>query len=276
LSWDFNVLSTGKHSSFDHNGDPFCSEKRANLRGFEIAAGYVGALTEMRADILEFTSSLGFRTWQDVANPCFQCGVCKAQLFDFPSKICTCDWPVRDEHAYQIMVDRSLTVVTVRNRTQLGALMRKMDNDWSMAGYGLQSDFPALALKRGMRLMEAGVVKDVHRLDDIQEFPCDLTFFDTSAGMGINFITPLFSIRGFGISSLHLDIMHVIDLGVLQYMIGSVFFTLVEKNFAGSKKRLKSGRQIDNMILLRRFGGTTQSPCLPISEICVCLLLWWV
>lgn len=51
--------------------------------------------------------------------------------------------------------------------------------------------------------------------------------------------------------------MHVVDLGVLQYLIGSVFKTLVDKNFAKSAKRLKAGRQIENMNLLRRLDDCT-------------------
>ncbi len=254
LSWSFNVVSSGLHSAFDHNGAPFQSEKRHNLRGFTIANGYCGALTEYRADILEIVDMLGFRRWSDVDNPCFQCGVCRDELFDFPMNMCECNWPVRDKEAYQIMCDRSLKIVSIRNKTQLKALMRVMDHDWTMAGYGLQADFAPLGLQKGMRLMEAGVVKDVHTICDIQEFPCDFTFFDNRAGMGINFICPLFSVRGFGISSLHLDTMHIIDLGVLQYLIGVVFKTLIDKNFAKSSKRLKSGRQVDNMNALRRLG----------------------
>ena len=70
--------------------------------------------------------------------------------------------------------------------------------------------------------METGPVFDLHRLEEVPT-PCTLTFFDTKGDHGLNFVCPLFSIEGFNIQSLALDVMHVLDLGVTQHMVGRIF-----------------------------------------------------
>ena len=93
----------------------------------------------------------------------------------------------------------------------------------NFGGFGLHSDYPPLGLHRGCRLMESGPISDIADLSRL-EFPCELTFFDSTVDGGLNFVSPLLvSIPGFGVDSLHLDVMHILDLGVSQYLIGAVF-----------------------------------------------------
>ena len=63
-----------------------------------------------------------------------------------------------------------------------------------------------------------------------------IDFFDTTRVAQLNMISPLFSIPGFGVDSLHLDAMHILDLGATQYIAGSTLTALVENNFARSTK----------------------------------------
>eukprot|EP00959_Pyramimonas_sp_CCMP1952_P290382 6073741-Pyramimonas_sp.AAC.1 len=67
--WSLNVLASGVFPELAHDGTPFHSEWRHNVRGFPLAEGLCGALVEMRADLLEFVSALGFRRWDNVLNP---------------------------------------------------------------------------------------------------------------------------------------------------------------------------------------------------------------
>ena len=61
IAWAFQILASGKYPSFRHDGKPFAEERRANLRGMDLANGYCGALCEMRADLEEFSNSCGFK-----------------------------------------------------------------------------------------------------------------------------------------------------------------------------------------------------------------------
>ncbi|CAK0855078.1 unnamed protein product [Prorocentrum cordatum] len=109
--------------------------------------------------------------------------------------------------------------------------MRCMHLDDALGGYGLHTSFPELGLEKGYRLIEDGNLHDVHALKDA-DVPIDLTFFNTTVNMGLNLICPLFRIAGFTYSMIHLDAMHILDLGTSQYLIGAIFLLMVKKNFA--------------------------------------------
>ena len=46
--------------------------------------------------------------------------------------------------------------------------------------------------------------------------------------------------------------MHVMDLGVSQYLVGEVFMQMVESDFCGSTRKHVDGRRADNIKALRR------------------------
>ena len=69
-------------------------------------------------------------------------------------------------------------------------------------------------------------------LDNLfSELPVTLTFFNSNGDHGLNFITPLFCIIGFTIDCLCLDVMHIMDLGITQWIEGAVFMRLLLNNF---------------------------------------------
>jgi hypothetical protein len=146
----------------------------------------------------------------------------------------------------QSVYRRDVTVDAVLRR-----LLSKLRVDDSIGGIGLLEPFRELQLPAGVRLLEAGPVTDIHRLDMI-EVPAQLSFFDAKGDHGLNFICPLFSIPGFSIESLSLDMMHIMDLGVTQYVVGAVFRKLVDNNFARSTALRATRRRHDNMLHLRR------------------------
>ena len=116
----------------------------------------------------------------------------------------------------------------------------------------LMRAFAPLELSRGMRLVEAGPVLELDK-EKVKSIvlPAQLTFFDCTADSGLSFISPLFDIAGFSVESLALDVMHVLDLGVSQYLIGAVFMLLVENNFAGCDFVYVGMRRHENMKHLR-------------------------
>eukprot|EP00959_Pyramimonas_sp_CCMP1952_P388619 8143025-Pyramimonas_sp.AAC.1 len=83
---------------------PFESEIRAARRGFPLASGMCGALVEMRADLLEFQQSLGFRRWDNLRAPCFCCNCSRDELFSYPLTLDACEWVDKDTAMYDAMV----------------------------------------------------------------------------------------------------------------------------------------------------------------------------
>ena len=256
LAWSFNLLAEGVHPTCRHDQSPFpLRDDRQAKAGTALAGGFCGVLVEMRADLLEFWQACGFKNWRSANHPCFCCVAPSEQLWDFPASIAASEWPERDEGVYMEQIDRALVKRNVASRDLLHALVTALKFDTRKDGWGglvLLRDFVDLDLSRGMRLVEAG---PVHELDKDKilaiALPAELTFFDCKADSGLSFVCPLFDIFGFSVQSLALDVMHVLDLGVTQYLIGAVFMRLVENNFAGVDMVYVGMRRHENMKQLR-------------------------
>eukprot|EP00969_Alexandrium_andersonii_P208772 9220568-Alexandrium_andersonii.AAC.1 len=119
-------------------------------------------------------------------------------------------------------------------------------------GLAVMEPLPTLGLEVGDRVMEEGPVVDIHKFDDVRP-PADLTFFRTHGSDGhFNFLSQLFSVIGFSVSTLRLDVTHVLDLGILQWLIGSVFLALLVNNFLDSNMEHADARILVNLIGLRK------------------------
>ena len=254
IVWSFNVLAAGLFPGMDQDDQPFQSDLRAARRGFELADGLCGALCEMRADLLEFVTSLGFRRWDNVAAPCFGCNCTRAQLFAFPLSLSACPWQPKTSAMYEDIARNSIKKVTVTSRDQLLRLLACMRHDFDIGGFGLWKAFPELGLRRGFRLCVDKVVKDTHRVSTLVIPPGGalLTFFDSTNELGLTFVSPLFEVVGFTIEMLCYDLMHVLDLGTSQYIVAAVFAALITSNFCGSRQATVDLRNKANLFALRR------------------------
>ena len=100
---------------------------------------------------------------------------------------------------------------------------------------------------------------DIHDLENLT-FPAHVSFFDTRNTVGLNFVSHLFTITGFTLQCLALDVMHIFDLGISQRLIGTILRTLISKNFTRSNLRRAKPREIANLVALRRsFRNVTQA-----------------
>ena len=219
-----------------------------------MAAGLCGAPVEMRADLLEFVGACGFKTWQNSANPCFCCMAPHDDLWNFPPSFAANAWPDRDRAAYSEQVRRATQKRVVSTEEQMAELLRRLTLDGRANGWPglvLMRDFPEMELERGFRVIEAGRVVDIWALGDLA-LPVELSFFDCKGEHGLNLICPLFDVRGFSIEMLALDVMHIIDLGIAQYLVGAVFRQLVDNNFCRSDMVYREANRQINVRHLRR------------------------
>ena len=126
-----------------------------------------------------------------------------------------------------------------------------MGLDEEYGGLALWQNFDDLGLRTGHRLIESGQVKDLHAMNDIQ-LPVRLQFFDSANCFGLNLVCPLFQVPGVTVECIHLVAMHILDLGVCQYLIGTILYQLLTNNFSMSKKRTLPLRLHDSLLHLRR------------------------
>ena len=259
LVWTFNILAEGKWSETRDDGTAF-TDWRASMNG-DLAEGLRGALCQARADLLEYVTALGFKNWSNKLRPCFCCTATKEEMFDFPEYYADNVWSPIDAETYNRTVKSCLKRIRV-NEKQLNLLKEKLQFDHRKTGYvglALLDDLPEVGLTAGHRLVEEGPVHDLHEFASV-EAPALLTFFNCEGDHGLNFICQLFAIIGFTTEILALDVMHILDLGVLQWLLGKIFHTLITKNFAKSIHATSAGRQHDNVVRLRvEFGDYYKS-----------------
>ena len=258
IAWSFNQLAAGTYPEIRDDGLPFAAGSMGEwLAGSLIADGKCGALVELRADLLEIIGALGFaQSWSVKTSPCFLCEVAYEDLYDFPANMQHHDWPLRDAEVY----DRKAKAAVIEVEVPSDDLLKKLDSmlkfdhrkrdSWG-PGKVLFEPMEELGLPAGARLMESDEVRDIHQLKSLTT-PITLRFFDSQGDHGLTFISPLFDIVGFNIESIALDVMHVMDLGVSQYLVGSVFRQLIESNFCNSTHRHVDARRFENLKALRR------------------------
>jgi len=235
-------------------GREFTDPDRLAKRGTPLAGGWSGALVEYRADLLEMITALGFTRWDNVVNPCFKCSCTKADMFNFPTTMESSVWVPRDAAAYNAMIAKSVVKVNIRTTAQLKLLLRSMRHDSDLGGFATYKKVPSLGMNSGYRLIETGPVTDIHTLSSlvVPAAGLELTFFDNSNGVGMTLLCPLFQVKGFNVNALHLDIMHIVDLGVSQFVLGMIFWLLCKNNFCKSTKATAPMRAHDNLMHLRR------------------------
>ena len=251
IAWSFNVMAKGVHPSMDHMGDPFRDEIRWAKHGEPLAGGRTAALCEMRADLLEFVDACGFRRWDSVENPCFCCTCRRDDCFDFPMSVEACTWEPRSSNVYRKMVHDSVVEREVVTMEQLRELCSIMSFDTPHGGLSLAARCESLDLGIGHRLMERGPVKELTDVTSL-ELPARLSFIVPNAQASPKFVCPMFDVIGFDIEHLALDVMHVLDLGVTQFVIGAVFLQLCMNNFARSPAIHAETRRAHNIMHLRR------------------------
>ena len=254
ISWSLNIVAKGVYPAMRHDGQPFADETRAAQRGEQIAYGYCGALIDMIADLEEFANSCGFKRSTTVDHPCVCCKSSRDQLYEFPANIESSVWQRVDAAGYDAEVRRHVLKRWVTTTAELEALVGALGFDGrkdAPAGLVTRVAYPPLELPKGARLLEHGELADIHMLASL-EVPAELFFFDTQGESGLNFVCPLFEVEGFSIEALHLDVMHCMDLGITQLLIGKVFMLLVKNNFAWSRAPHAEMRLADNMKHLRR------------------------
>ena len=261
ISWSFNCLAAGTWPEVRHDGSGHSEgTDRFELRGNLLADGYCGAMCELRADLSEMVSALGFATpWAPGVpkHPCFLCDCPHNDLFNFPVDMnMNGVYPLRDAAEYNSLVAQAVTTVTIESQDLLDVVRGLLHYDGRVRdgpgpGLVLREAVDELDLPKHARLIEAHDLQDISRRDDLVA-PVTLSFFDSRGNHGLAFITPFFSIKGFTLEAVHLDVMHVFDLGVSQYLVGAVFREVIDSNFDHNDHVYREMQRFESLKELRR------------------------
>ena len=261
ITWSFNVLASSLWPTERHDGKPANWHPKVGKHGPENSgwgigslvpdgsmAGARGALCEYRCDMLEMIVAFGFKMWTHISKPCLFCDCLLKSMFKFPANVATSVYTRTTAPEFNRLVAASLASVRISSDEMKQMLLLELMPDIraEYRGYCLQADIPALNLCEGYRLVPSDDLPDVFDLAALEP-PFTLSFFRGKGNEYLNFVCVLFSIIGFSLDLLHLDVMHVLDLGVLQHLFAHVMWKLIVCNFCKSTKLLISSRHMQNL-----------------------------
>ena len=209
----------------------------STLSGSELSARFL--LVQIKADWMEFCSSLGFPSWSSVNAPCFLCGARKSQLFDFRGVDLESDpWGPKG-NSYDNECSKSEIEVIVKSEADRQAILVTggLHTRKKPAGRVLANDVPMFRLKGGDRLEPNADLPNSAMFED-KMLPFTAVFWRSRTD-GLGRISswvlrrcPLFCDE-VGVtpnSVLHIDTLHTLYSGVMAVYVYTVIQECLDQN----------------------------------------------
>lgn len=224
LAWSFLAMLQGHHPAHRHDGGEWTRIGDALRRDqADKPLGWRAVLLFIKGDWVEFSSCLGLPTWQDQLRPCLLCNA-EPERMHVTTRISPDALPWRANRIgdHEAACKRCEVWVAVSDTESRDALLSKMRYDKRERGHrgrclvGLVPEFPTL--KKGDRLEPGLGLADVGDLEHRTDFPMRLCFWRTSRESLARRRCPLLSptLGTDPSTSIALDILHVVYLGVMQ------------------------------------------------------------
>ncbi len=229
LQWSFSMLSKKTEPEYGPDGQA-CSRPPN-------ACYAICCLLHMRGDWAEISLSIGFPTWADKNNPCYQCWCTRDNW-----KICrgvsaaTWPWPLKDQDGYDAACtacEVKVRVVSEDTLRKIVALLRYDKSSTSSAprGRALIADVPEVFLLRLDRLEPSSSLRDIGLLTVESSLPLILTFWRRSRETATRHRNPMFSDpRICTARVIVVDELHTMHLGVFQCYIAKVFNIAIDED----------------------------------------------
>jgi len=241
LEWSFEASAQGARPTLLPDASEFPDgSPSADLVGSPLDARFV--LVQVKGDWSEWANALGFANWQSYHRPCLFCACKHHQLFDFNRiSLAGHDWPTLEDDDYEntcLACEKRLRVDSEISRQSvilIGGL--HFDDRKQKCGRILARDVPILGLCRHDRLDPSPDLPDTEMFED-RAAPFTAIFWrrrldhrrrNLDSALRRN---PIFS-RGVGITpqtSLHIDTLHILYLGVFQRYCSEVIWNVLECN----------------------------------------------
>ena len=187
-----------------------------------------------------FAALFGFKTWS-ASTPCPRCRVSNKDMYNFDNvSLAGLGWTDFDAAAWRAEVQGQLKKCVLTSDADLRLLL-----DGVQMKFCVKKPFPGRVVTQDFvfrgteinnldKLQVGGSVSDLGGLDKITNFPAEVYFF-RRLGSHCNKVTPFWELPGFqggilGLSIEHIefDVLHTLDLGVVQSYIGLVVQSIVD------------------------------------------------
>ena len=235
LSWCLEALAQRIYPLQRHDGLPW-SEKdawRASVAGTEMFVRAV--VLYLKGDWVEYSSTIGVPSFGDALRPCFKCNLSNDVWHrhhstaprHFPAMLTTDD-------DYTSACDRCETLFRIDDadtHTRIVRLLKYDKRKDGNRGLALTNDVDGTILRKGMRVEPNANLRDVGRVFYLDRFPIDVLFWDPAMETLARHRNPLFGAHtGLGITSLIVDILHALYLGVFNAWCACVIWIIIDSD----------------------------------------------
>ena len=232
LHWSFAALASGHFPAATHEGIPWPENEkhRASWAGKPLALA--AAVQQVRGDWAEFSHTLGFPTWKHMEYPCLWCRCDKDSMYAWEDlKELELPWEATEDGAYEAACRRCevhVTIPTTEQRDKIASLLFYDKRAQGSRGRSLSGNIPALRLQRGDRLEPCPGLLDVGEFESL-DAPASVVFWRPSLETIAKHRNPLFSAdTGISMTSLRVDTLHCLYLGVFQAHCSCVVWGLID------------------------------------------------
>lgn len=199
-----------------------------------------GAVLDIRGDWSEFANRLGFKSWATTHNPCFLCNTTRAQM-TIPPGPEQPPWTLHEDSSYEPACVRCERWVIIESRAMHTRLRTQLQYSWKYTGRGLYADVPELGLHAGDRLEPSHLLCDISRFDGLTTFPCMQLFWKPLQTARVTHRNPLFAEElGISLSTLSIDALHTVHLGVMQEFLAQAIWVLLLSNVFDVRRSTQS------------------------------------
>eukprot|EP00974_Lingulodinium_polyedra_P129989 11212131-Lingulodinium_polyedra.AAC.1 len=192
------------------------------------------ALVQIKGDWAEYVNTFGLPSWSDLWHPCFCCTATRDQLYEIGSTSAVCGpFPEVSHEAYAQACDnceRWVVILDRRTRSVLQGLLSYDKRRNGSHGRALVEDYAPLGLLRGDRLEPCPALWDVAGFEQLT-LPATVLFWRRANVTLATHRNPLLDpALGITVKTMHLDVLHALDLGVFKSFCIHCLWELVLKD----------------------------------------------
>ena len=237
--WAFNAAAEATYPGARHDGAAWPDgDPRGDVAGSRMQHRF--AVVWLKSDWGEIGHTLGFTTWSSKLWPCYCCNVEKDELHNVEESFAAqLPWALLTQQDYEDACAACEVDVVVPDRATHAKLRASLFFDRRAAGSrgrALSVDVQVgdIVLKAGDRLEASHLLDNTFAFDLIKQFPTRVRFWRPKSQSFSNRRNPLFSITGFTIDRLVVDLLHCLYLGVAQSWIVASLWALLRQDVWGT------------------------------------------
>ena len=234
LAWSVQALHRGRYPAGRHDKDAWRRSDVENGRQSMADSNFSfkGCCLFLKADLAEFSHTLGLPAWNSSISPCPCCFAEPGQLYDAAGLSplgapCKC----KDLASYSLAVSRCeiSRAYTIPELAQLEEHLFFDKAKQGSRGRALKQHLPGMGLERGDRLAPNDNCRDIASIPRTNGI--ELTFWRPSRETSSRHRCPLFGPEtGLSPWNLGLDWLHCLSLGVFQCWLGALVAELLAAN----------------------------------------------